>query len=167
MLTRREGRSWVGPILWALAILPELALGGLAAWLAGRHAPALVAMLLNLIVGLRFALTLRPGQVPLITRYARCDRMGLPPECESYTRRLTLAWAGLLAGFAALHGLALLDLWPMAAVARAQGIAFAGCFLGEHVLRSLAMPQLGIATPWRTLAAIWQASTRRDEPHAA
>lgn len=163
-----DGRSWTGPALWALAILPELALGALAVWLAGRHGPALVAVLINLLVGLRFARTLRPGRIPLITRYARWDRMGLPVECEGYTRRLTAAWAGLLVGFALLHALALLDLWPTAAVARWQGMAFALFFLGEHVLRSLRMPQLGIATPWRTFAAIWQASTRRGEhPHAA
>lgn len=162
------GRSWTGPALWSLAILPELALGGLAVWLAGRHGPALVAMILNLLVGLRFALTLRPGRVPLITRYARWDRMGLPAECEGYTRRLTAAWAALLGGFALLHALALPDLWPTAAVARWQGIATVLFFLGEHVLRSLRMPQLGIATPWRTFSAIWQASTRRREgPHAA
>ncbi|TCH98018.1 hypothetical protein EJV46_12465 [Roseococcus sp. SYP-B2431] len=162
-----EGRSWAGPALWALAILPELALGAAAVWLAGRHGPALAAILVNLVVGLRFALTLRPGDVPLITRYARCDRMGLPAECEGYTRRLTAAWALLVAGFALLHGLTLLDAWPMAAVARAQGIAFVLFFLGEHVLRSLVMPQLGLATPWRTFSAIWQASTQRpDRPHA-
>jgi len=162
------GRSWTGPALWALAIVPEVALGTAAVWLAGRHGPALVGVMINLAVCLRFALTLQPGQVPLITRYARCDQHGLPAECEGYTRRLTLAWAGLLAGFALLHGLALLDLWGTAAVARWQGIAFAAGFLGEHVLRSFLMPQLGIATPWRTVAAIWRASTRRGEdPHAA
>lgn len=166
MLAPRKRRSWSGPALWALAILPELALGALAVWLAGRHGPALVAMLVSLAVGLRFALTLRPGRIPLITRYARCDRMGLPAKCEGYTRRLTAAWAGLLAGFALLHGLAVLDLWSTASVAHWQGIAVTGFFLGEHVLRSLVMPQLGIATPWRTFAAIWQAS-RREQPHAA
>lgn len=163
-----SGRSWTGPALWVLAILPELALGAAAAWLAGRHASALVAMLLNLAVAGRFALTLRPGRVPLITRYARCDRAGLPPEGEAYTRRLTSAWTGLLLGFALLHGLAMLDVWSMTAIARSQAIAFSALFLGEHVLRTLLMPQLGIATPWRTLAAIWQASTRRGEgSHAA
>lgn len=163
----RGGRSWAGPALWALAIIPELALGAAAAWLAGRHGPALVAMLLNLAVAVRFALTLRPGRLPLITRYARCDRAGLPPEGEAYTRRLTWAWTGLLTAFALLHGLSLSDLWPMAAVARGQAIAFVALFLGEHVLRSLVMPQLGIATPWRTLAAIWHSSTRRGEPSHA
>lgn len=156
-------RSWTGPALWALAILPELALGAATVWLAGRHGPALLAMLINLAVAARFALTLRPGNVPLITRYARFDRAGLPPEGEAYTRRLTIAWTVLLLGFALLHGLAMLDAWSTPSVARGQAIAFAALFLGEHVLRTLVMPQLGIATPWRTLAAIWQASTSRGE----
>jgi uncharacterized membrane protein len=172
MLGRRGfadgARRLAGPGLWALAILPELALGAVALHLAGRHGPALVAMLINLAVCLRFALTLRPGRVPLITRYARCDRMGLPAECEGYTRRLTLAWAVLLGGFVLLHALAMGDLWATAPVARWQGIAFALFFLGEHVLRSLLMPQLGLATPWRTFSAIWQSSMQRGErPHAA
>lgn len=156
------------PALWALAILPELALGAVALAYAGRHAPALVAMLVNLAVCLRFALTLRPGSVPLITHYARFDRMGLPADCEGYTRRLTLAWTLLVGGFALLHGLAMLDLWTTARIARGQGLVFTAFFLGEHVLRSLRMPQLGLATPWRTFSAIWQASTRpREKAHAA
>lgn len=168
MTARRQGRSWTGPTLWALAIIPEILLGALAVWFAGRHGPALVAMLINLLVALRFGMTLRPGAVPLITRYARCDRMGLPAECEGYTRRLTAAWTGLLAGFALLHALALTDLWSTATVGRWQAAIVMGVFLGEHALRSLVLPQLGIATPWRTFAAIWQASTRRGEhPHAA
>jgi uncharacterized membrane protein len=177
MRAPRERKSWSGlafrapairaPAVWALAILPELALGALAFRLIGRHGPALLAMLVCLAICLRFGLTLRPGRTPLITRYARCDRMGLPAECEGYTRRLTAAWAGLLAGFTALHGLAVLDLWSTASVVRWQGFAFTGFFLGEHVLRSLMMPQLGIATPWRTFSAMWQASTRGDQPHAA
>ncbi|WP_424813358.1 hypothetical protein [Roseococcus sp. YIM B11640] len=163
-----DGLSWTGPAIWALAIVPELAFGALAFWIAGRHGPALLAAAINLVVCLRFAMTLRPGQVPLITRYARCDRLGLPPECEGYTRGLTSAWAWLLAGFALLHALAMADLWPMAAVGRWQAIAFTGFFLGEHLFRSWRMPQLGIATPWRTFQAIWRASTRRGEaPHAA
>jgi uncharacterized membrane protein len=177
-LARRglAGRGLAGPGLWALAIVPELALGAIAFQLAGRHGPALVAMLINLAVCLRFALTLRPGRVPLITRYARCDRMGLPAECEGYTRRLTLAWTVLLGCFALLHALAILDLWTTAPVARWQSIAFVLLFLGEHVLRSLLMPQFGLATPWRTLSAIWRASARLqarsqtrhpERPHAA
>jgi uncharacterized membrane protein len=151
-----------------LTILPEFALGAAAVWFAGRHAPALVAMLVNLAIAGRFALTLRPGRVPLITRYARCDPAGLPPEAESYTRRLTMAWSALLLGFALLHSLAMFNLWPVQAITWSQTITVPVFFLGEHVLRTLRLPQLGVATPWRTLAAIWQASQQRGkDSHAA
>ncbi|MDB5415670.1 MAG: hypothetical protein JWR10_4005, partial [Rubritepida sp.] len=96
-------RSWGWPALWAAAIALEAMAGGVSVWFAGRHGPALVAVLLNVLAALRFAATLRPGRVPLITKYARCDEQGLPQDCEGYTRALTGCWAGLLAGFSLLH----------------------------------------------------------------
>jgi uncharacterized membrane protein len=128
--------------------------GGIALWLAGRHGPALVAVLVNLAVALRFAITLRPGQVPLITRYARCDAAGLPLHAEAYTRGLTAFWCWLLAGFALLHAAAMAGWWSTATLSLLQSAACLALFLGEHALRSRLLPELGRATPWRTVRAI-------------
>lgn len=128
--------------------------GGIALWLAGRHGPALVAVLVNLAVALRFALTLRPGRVPLITRYARCDVAGLPSHAEAYTRGLTAVWCWLLAGFALLHAAAMAGWWSTAALSLLQSAVCVALFLGEHALRTRRLPELGRATPWRTVRAI-------------
>jgi uncharacterized membrane protein len=55
-------------------------------------------VLLNLILCVLFARTLRGGGEPLITRFARVARGGsLPAELARYTRRLTAAWAAFFA----------------------------------------------------------------------
>jgi uncharacterized membrane protein len=155
--------AWSWPALWLIAVGLEGVAGSVAVGLAGQHGPALVAVLLNLLAGLRFATTLRPGRVPLITRYARCDAAGLPARAEGYTRRLTAIWAGLLGLFALAHAAAASPL-STAAVAYLQAGACTALFLGEHVLRSRRFPELGRATPWRTLRAIRVAA---GAPHVA
>jgi uncharacterized membrane protein len=144
--------SW--PVLWLAAVAAELLAGGALVWLAGRHGPALAAVLVNLAVALRFWLTLQPGRVPLITRYARCDAAGLPAHGEAYTRRLTACWAWLLAGFALLHGMAPLGWWNTATLSLLQSAACVALFLGEHAWRGRILPELGRATPWRTFRAV-------------
>ena len=143
------------PALWLVVLGLEALLGLGAVWLAGQHGPALIAVALNLFLVARFAMTLRPGRVPLITQYGRADPIGLPARCEFYTRGVTAAWAVLLAGFALVHAGAMLDLWHTADVALAQTIACTALFLAEHPLRSRLCPETGIATPWRTLRAVW------------
>lgn len=142
------------PALWLAALALEGAAGGLLTWLAGRHGPALLGTAANLLIAGRFAATLRPGAVPLISRYARHDPAGLPPRVEPYTRRLTAAWAILLGLFALAHAATILGLWPLPPVSLAEVALCTGGFLGEHLLRSRLFPELGRATPWRTVSAI-------------
>jgi len=103
----------LGPLLrprpWAWAVL-ALAGMGLARLAATRYAltplllvpPAIVAF-----VGFGFARTLVPGEVPLITRMVAAmeglDPAQLDPALLRYTRRLTLAWAVLLAALVAFN----------------------------------------------------------------
>lgn len=152
--------AWTLPALWLAIVAVEVLLGIGAVWLAGRHGPALVAVALNLFLAARFAITLRPGRVPLITQYGRCDLLGLPARCEPYTRGVTAAWAALLAGFALVHAAAPLDVWRTADVALVQAIACTALFLVEHPLRSRLCPETGTATPWRTLRAVWLSHAR-------
>ncbi len=143
---------WVGA--WMAGFALEAAAGSLVLWMAGEHGPALLAVLINLLVCARFAWTLRPGQVPLITRYARCDEAGLPRECEGYTRGVTAAWAALLAIFALIHAGAVPGFWTTRGAAFLQSAVCLAFFLGEHPLRARLFPQSGRVTPWRTLRAI-------------
>ncbi len=147
-------RLLVGSTLWLLAVSAEILLAGVALSFAGQHGPALVAVLVNLAVALRFGLTLRPGQVPLITRYARCDEAGLPSHGEAYTRALTAFWCWLLTGFALLHALAVFGWWTTADLSLLQTVACLALFLGEHAVRTHRLPELGRANPWRTFRAI-------------
>jgi uncharacterized membrane protein len=144
-----------GVALWLLAVGTELALGAWAFRQAGAQGAVLLAILLNGLVCLRFAVTLRRGGLPLITRYARADSAGLPAEGEAYTRRLTAIWTMLLGLFAIAQAGPLLGLWSTRAVSLTEAIACVALFLGEHVQRNRSLPQLGRATPWRTLRAIW------------
>lgn len=150
--------------LWIGALLLELAAAGAVLWIASTHGPALLAVAINLAVCLRFAVTLLPGRVPLITRYARFDEHGLPRECETYTRRLTVIWAVVVGGFALAHAMALMEAWTTSEVSLVQSIALAALFLGEHPLRGWLFPQIGRVTPLRTLRAMCQAFGAR---HAA
>jgi uncharacterized membrane protein len=97
----------LGPLLqrrfWALGVL-SVALAGLYVLAGSRLAwMTLLAppVLFTLLVAWGFARTLRRGQVPLITRIVRAlyvqAGMGMPATTERYTRRLTAAWALLLA----------------------------------------------------------------------
>jgi uncharacterized membrane protein len=140
--------------IWLGLLVLELAAGGVLLWLAGRHGPALLAVMVNLTVCARFALTLGPASVPLITRYARFDEVGLPRECEGYTRALTGIWAGLLGLFALLHAAAALNLWTTRAVSAVESFALLALFLGEHPLRGWLFPQIGRVTLRRTFRAM-------------
>ncbi len=142
------------PSLWLLALSLEILLGVLALRLSGQTGPAVVAVIANLAVTLRFALTLLPGRVPLITRYARCDYAGLPPHAEPYTRGLTVFWCAILAGFAFLHGMVMAGWSSTEALSVLQSAICLGLFTAEHALRTLHLPELGLATPWRTFRAI-------------
>lgn len=102
-LLRGRARAWLAlaacaALLWRLAPTPW-------PWQALRLVPAAFVA----VVGYGFARTLRAGRVPLIARIVvALDGVGaeqLPDEVRRYARRLTLAWALLLAA------LALFDLW--------------------------------------------------------
>jgi uncharacterized membrane protein len=93
------------PAAWAALACTVLA----AAWIArGPHAllPLLLAppVFVALVAG-AFARTLRGGRVPLVGRIAATLEGShwetLPPAARAYARRVTLAWALLLAALAA------------------------------------------------------------------
>ena len=135
--------------------------------LLGREREAIraaVAATANLFACWQFASTLAPGREPLISRYTRFDFGRQPPDLDDYTRRLTLLWAVLLAGFAAAQA-AVLATGAHAfasAVLAAEIAACAALFLGEHFVRNARFPHHRPVSLRRTLRAVRLAHAARD-----
>lgn len=72
---------------------------------------------INLFLMWLFGHTLFGGRVPLITGFARRVHGTLPPEMETYTRRITLAWSiffmAQIALSAVLFAFATLEAWSL------------------------------------------------------
>ena len=90
-----------------LAVGGVLALGLAALAQAGqiRLLLTLPPVVLNALIGLQFARSLRAGRMSLIERAVRALNDGAVrhPDIPAYARRLTLAWALLLFGLALLN----------------------------------------------------------------
>jgi len=93
-------------VAWTLALISRrfvvaglagAAVLGLTLWIAGRFPGLLLftpPIVLNLALCALFARTLRRGEEPLVSRFARLSRGGrLAPDLVRYTRNLTRAWA--------------------------------------------------------------------------
>jgi len=86
--------------IWAWAAL--VAGGGLLYWLVmdggGLYALYIPAAAIPAGMFLMFALSLREGEVPLVTRIARLMHVGeLPGDLVIYTRHVTQLWCGVCA----------------------------------------------------------------------
>ena len=149
------GRTWA----WALA----LALAAGLSALAGSEVPQMLLLappvLFLALLSWLFGRSLRAPREALITRIVSAlhgkAAAQLPPDLFRYTRRLTGAWALLLAMLALVNGvlafsevpggvLARLGYAPSWGIARAQGSLIAnlvnygvvgGFFVGEYILR--------------------------------
>lgn len=86
-----------------------------------------------------FSMSLRPGQVPLVTRLSRQFHGTLPPAIDRYTRRVTWAWClfflGQLIGSALLFWLAPIAWWSTF-VNILNAPLLTAMFLGEKMTRS-------------------------------
>lgn len=184
LMVQAPDRAWsvaalFGP-LWA-----AVALGG---WLR-RHWPTLVACvamlgLLSMVVARggvgdihlmyvlqhagvhaalawAFFLTLRPGQLPLITSLAERVHHTVTPAMRRYTHRLTQAWVAYflsMIGFSfALYALAPWPWWSLFCnvVTPLAALVF---FIAEHGWRRLRHPEFEPVSP----ARVWQAWRQRS-----
>lgn len=155
-----------------LGAAPFLLIGFLALRRAGGRIPALLGLLaacaalwiwraplaghfgwtyylqhagINAALGAMFALSLRPGRMPLCTQIAIAIHGQLPPGHAHYTRRVTQAWTLF---FAVMVGVSTL-LFVLAPVAAWSGFAnlatpllIALMFLAEAVCRRIAFPRM-------------------------
>ncbi|MFC7543326.1 hypothetical protein ACFQU2_32985 [Siccirubricoccus deserti] len=67
----------------------------------------------------------------------------------------------LLGLFALAYAVQMLGFSTVSMISAAEAITCTACFLGEHLLRSRLFPEVGRATPARTLRAICQAAGAR------
>lgn len=92
-----------------------------------------------------FGRTLAPGRMPLVERISRAERDGdFPPALAPYARRLTLAWAVLLAAIPVADAALALLAGPAAQSAivnLASWALIAGLFFGEYAYRRWRYPQ--------------------------
>ena len=146
-----------------------LGLGGLVlqAWHGGGLAPTTLYLTQHVAIhaalAVMFALTLRPGQEPLVTALARRVHGGLSPGVAAYGRKVTLVWSGYFVLMAAISiGLFLFapfDAWAVFANLLTP-LAMVLLFVGEFLLRYRLHPEFERAS----LADQMNAYSRR---HAA
>jgi len=169
----------IGPMLALVALfaarrgqrlvagLAALVLAGLVlqAWQGGGLAPATLYLAQHVAIhaslALLFALTLRPGQEPLVTALARRVHGVLTPAMQAYSRKVTIAWSVYFVLMAAISvGLFLAA--PFAAWAVFANLltplALLLMFVGEFLLRYRLHPEFERAT----FTAAMSAYARRE-----
>jgi uncharacterized membrane protein len=122
---------------------------------------------LNLGLALTFGRSLRRGDEPLISTFARAERGVLEPDLLKYTRSLTLTWTCFFVGAATLSGV-LAAATPIAVwgwfVALGNTLAVAAFFVGEFAYRKWRFPQYQHASPLslaRIVAGRWRTSAEK------
>lgn len=128
---------------WMLFLSLAGVLYGLTNVGGGIYALYLPPILVPCVVLTPFASSLRPGQIPLVTRIAALGREALEPEVRTYTRKLTWMWAMLLAALALaallLALFAPLRIWSL--FTNFVDYLLVGLiFIGEYVFRRLRFP---------------------------
>jgi uncharacterized membrane protein len=168
----------IGPMLGLLALFAArrgqrlvagaaaLGLAGLVlqAWQGGGLAPTTPYLTQHVAIhaalAAMFALTLRPGQEPLVTGLARRVHGGLAPGVAAYGRKVTIVWSAYFVLMAAISiGLFLFapfDAWAVFANLLTP-LAMVLLFVGEFLLRYRLHPEFKRAT----LADAMNAYSRR------
>jgi uncharacterized membrane protein len=155
----RRRRPWPRLLLCAGATLLLLAAAHGLPLL--RQSPYLIPVLINLALLIQFGRTLLPGSEPLIVRYCRTDLGSVPAAVERYARRLTALWcvvfSAMLVECVVLAEFAPIEVWSLFANLLNYLLVLA-LFIGEHAVRSVVLPQYGIASPLRTGRAMLQSA---------
>jgi uncharacterized membrane protein len=127
-------RNWLLLGVLAAALYALTFAGG------GLYAMMLPPVLLPASVAAFFFATLRPGQVPLVTRMATLERGPLPRELLDYTRAVTVAWVVLCSALALaaalLAVLAPTPVWSLFANFIAY-LLLGAMFAGEYAWRRI------------------------------
>ncbi|MDF1749507.1 MAG: hypothetical protein P1V34_11615 [Alphaproteobacteria bacterium] len=146
-------------IVMALVLIQVIILQGEQEW---AQIIALPPVLIHGWLAWMFGSSLLPGREPLIRRFSRLHRHGLPPELEVYTRRLTVLWTTMLSVMTVLSlALGLFadpHLWSWS-VNIAMPVFAASMFLLEHAYRGIVYRHLGQNSPYHTLRTLLRPDT--------
>ncbi|MDR3395246.1 MAG: hypothetical protein P4L70_09635 [Parasulfuritortus sp.] len=160
LLAWRSAHKPLGLALWGAGCL---GLYGASGWLVGHYHWVFLLQDagLQVLLGLTFGRTLRPGQTPLVSQFAALLHGALSPAVVRYTRRATWAWTLFFAGMATLS-LALFWLAPIAVwsvFANLLGLPLVVLmFVAEYVVRRCVLPKADRAGLWEAFAAYRQSS---------
>ncbi|WP_077561856.1 hypothetical protein [Polaromonas sp. C04] len=156
-------RSARRPLLLALWGAGCLGLYGASGWLVGHYHWVFLLQDagLQVLLGLMFGRTLRPGQTPLVSQFAALLHGSLSPAAVRYTRRATWAWTLFFAGMATLSlllfWLASIAVWSV--FANLLGLPLVVLmFVAEYAVRLCVVPQAERAGLWEAFAAYRQSS---------
>lgn len=137
-LSAGSPRAWGGLLAFGAGDLTLLYLG------SGAYALYLPSILVPALMLSAFAPSLRPGQVPLITRIADSINGPLSPAQRDYTRTVTWVWVVML-GLILLVTVALLLFWSAQAWSVfANFISYlllGALFTGEYAVRRVRFPE--------------------------
>lgn len=140
------GRRMLPPLVLAVVVV----LAAAAAWWTRSDLERHVADIffaehagIMLALALFFGRTLRAGEEPLCTRFARIVHGTLEPRVSAYTRKLTAAWtlffAAMFAASCALYLAGQLEAWSILANILTPAL-IAALFLVEYAVRRRALP---------------------------
>lgn len=163
-------------MLVLLILVAAVLLPGKIKWLAVAVLPLLIIpvdpaillffppVIINMLGCIMFALSLRQGREPVISRIARLERGELPAELGSYTRRLTWIWTVFFALMTLLSVLlavaAPLVVWSW--FANLINYLLVGIlFFGEFVYRRIRYRNYHHASPFQVIRSIWDKGAAR------
>lgn len=117
-----------------------------------------LAIVAHVLVGATFAASLRPGHEPLTATFCRMVRGLVPPECESYLRRLTAIWVFVMA-LLTVHLIVAVVAWPawMRVATAVNFTVMIALYVGEHAVRVMVFPHLPRYSPLHTGRIVMQA----------
>ena len=114
------------------------------------------SVIINLVLALTFAISLRAPRMPIVEWFVRLEFDGNPPppRLARFARHATFAWVVYFSGIALLSpGLALtapLEVWSLVVNVLNYAFAIALLFI-QYLYRSVRMPEYGVRMPWHTL----------------
>lgn len=141
---------------WIALYLFLTAIGSWSLYSGNVYALFFPSVIINLVLGGTFALSLLPRHLPVVEWFTRLEYDGKPPppRLARYARNATWAWAVYYSGFALLALVlavtAPLEVWSLVVNVLHYVFAISLLFV-QYIYRSWRFPEYGLCMPWHTL----------------
>lgn len=141
---------------WVALYLSLTAIGSWSLYVGNVYALFVPSVIINLVLGMTFASSLRARNVPVVEWFVRLELGGNapPPRLARFARNATLAWAVYFSGFSLLSLVlavtAPLEVWSLVVNVLHYVFAISLLFV-QYLYRSLRLPEYGMRMPWHTL----------------